>query len=134
MTRHRRRTELQSRRVFRPLGEQLDSRMLLSGFVEVVQSTGAGTGGLPLADAIDRINVNPDTTSLNKIVFNIPTTDPGYDPANGTFTTTLSTALPNIVRPVFIDGTSESKFLGQFALIVVNGSKLNAPADGLTLD
>src|SRR5262249_50728072 len=81
----------------------------------------------------NRINGNPDTTSLNKIVFNISTTDPGYDPAKGTFTTILSTALPDIMRPVFIDGTSESKFLSQFALIVVSGSKLNVPAAGLTL-
>jgi hypothetical protein len=124
---------LQSRRVFRPLGEQLDSRILLSGFVEVVRSTGSGTEGLTLAQAINRIDLNPDTTSLNTIVFHIPTTDPGYDPAKGTFTTTLSNALPNITRPVFIDGTSESKFLGQFALIVVSGRKLNVPADGLTL-
>src|SRR5262249_54239969 len=134
MTRHRRTTELQSRRIFRPLGEQLDSRMLLSGFFEVVESTVAGTAGQTLEQAINRINANPNTTSLNKIVFNIPTTDPGYDPAKGTFTTTLSTALPDIIRPVFIDGTSESKFLGQIALVVINGSKLNTPADGLTLD
>jgi hypothetical protein len=108
--------------------------MLLSGFFEVVQSTGSGTAGLTLAQAINRIDGNPDTTSLNTVVFHIPTTDPGYDPAKGTFTTTLPNALPDIMRPVFIDGTSESKFLGQFALIVVSGSKLNAPADGLTLD
>ena len=54
---------MQDRRAFRPWGERLDSRMLLSGLLEIVTTTlDVPTIGGTLRDAINRIDSNPDTT------------------------------------------------------------------------
>ena len=58
----------------------------------------------------------------NSIVFNIPKSDPGYNPSTGTFTISPFTELPQITKPVLIDGTTESSFLGQPALVRIDGN------------
>lgn len=59
----------------------------------------SGTGSL--RDAINNL-----AAGSNTIQFDIPTTDPGYDAANGTWTITPATDLPMIVNPVTITGYS----------------------------
>jgi hypothetical protein len=109
--------------------------MLLTGLMEVVTTTvDLPSIGGTLQDAINRIDSNPDMSSLNSIDFQIPTTDPGYNPANGTFTFSLQSVLPPITNPAFVDGTTEATFLGQPALVVIDGQGIKAPADGLDLE
>jgi hypothetical protein len=110
--------------------------MLLSGLLEVVTTTlDVQSLDGTLRGAINRIDANPDTTSLNTIIFQVPTTDPNYNPANGTFTIRLDDiALPPITNPAFVDGTTEASFIGQPALVVINGQDVLAPADGLDLE
>lgn len=135
MTQRKRRTELQDRRAFRPGGERLDLRMLLTGLLEIVTTTlDVPTIGGTLRDAIDQIDLNPDTTSLNSIVFQIPATDPGYNPADETLTISLQSALPPITNPAFVDGTTEAEFIGRPAIVVIDGQGVTAPADGLDLE
>ena len=125
---------MQDRRTYRPWGERLDSRMLLSGLLEFVTTTLdvpslSGT----LRDAINRIDSNPDTTSVNSIVFHVPTTDPGFNPAAGTVTFSLDSALPPITNPALVDGTTEATFIGRPAQVVIDGSDVPPGFDGLDL-
>ena len=127
---------MQNRRAYRPWGERLDSRMLLSGLMEIVTTT-VDVPSLVAHSGMQStaIDTNPDTTSLNSIVFQIPTTDPNYNPAKGTFTISPDDiALPPITNPTFVDGTTEASFIGQPALVVIDGQGVQAPADGLDLD
>jgi hypothetical protein len=48
-----------------------------------------------------------DAAPGDKIVFNIPTGAPGYDPATGTFTITLMSGHLAIAKNLTIDGTGE---------------------------
>ena len=127
--RHRK-TDRKKHREFGPWGERLDSRVLLTGFTAFVTTTldVAPVGGT-LRDAI--LAVDSSTTTSNSIVFNIPKSDPGYNPATGTFTISPVTELPQITNPVLIDGTTESSFLGEPALVEINGTRIKGPADGL---
>jgi len=75
----------------------------------------------------------PIPTPPYPITFNIPTSDPGYNPTTQTFTIGLTTALPAISTPVTIDGTTESQFLGQTAYIAIDGSTISGAANGLHL-
>ena len=88
--------------------------------------------GTTLQDAINQVDSNSDTTSVNSIVFQIPTTDPGYNPVNRTFTISLAPdgdPLPPITNPTFVDGTTEKP-----AIVVIDGQGVPAPADGLDLE
>ena len=134
MTQRKRRTVSQDRRAFRPWGELLDLRILLAGMIEMVTTTmNVTTSGLTLSDAITAINSNSDTTSLNSIVFQIPVSDPGYNPVDGTFTFSLQNPLPAIRNPTFVDGTTEASVV-QPAQLVIDGTGVPAGFDGLDLD
>lgn len=63
-----------------------------------VCETAPGNGVCTLRAAIQEANTHPGVT----INFNIPTTDPGY--SDGTWTITLSTALPDVSASVTISG------------------------------
>ncbi|MCI0488639.1 MAG: right-handed parallel beta-helix repeat-containing protein [Blastocatellia bacterium] len=59
------------------------------------------------------------------IVFNIPTTDPGYDPATNTWTMSPQTPLPNVSVPgTAIDGKTQPGFKDK-PVIVIDGSRLS---------
>ena len=132
MTHRNARNDRKTRWLLQPWGERLDSRTLLS-VTAVVTSTfdGPGTGGGTLRDAIMLVDSSPG--SPDSIVFEIPKTDPGYNPANGTFTIHPQTELPQITSPVVLDGTTEATFLGEPALVVIDGKDIKGPANGLTL-
>ncbi len=119
-------------RVFAPWGEGLESRVLLAGFTAVVDNTSDSplVGGT-LRDAIMAVDLS--TTTPNSIVFNIPKSDPGYNPSTGTFTISPLSELPQITNSALIDGTSESTFLGEPALVLIDGSEIKGTADGLTV-
>ena len=130
MTRRHARNDRKTRAALEPRGERLDARELLSGVTAVVTNTlDVVTVGGTLRDAIAEVDASPSPS--NSIVFDIPKSDPGYNPANGTFTINLVSALPDITNQVLLDGTSESTFLGEPALVVIDGAGIKGPADGL---
>lgn len=93
-----------------------------------IQDSGLGS----LRDAIIFANSlgGPQT-----VVFNIPTTDPGF--AGGVFTIRPQSDLPVLVNGVTIDGTSQTAFTGDTnplgPEVVLNGS-MQPSGDGLRLD
>ncbi|MFM6517989.1 MAG: beta strand repeat-containing protein, partial [Microcystis panniformis] len=64
-------------------------------------------GVTTLRAAIEEANASAGTQT---IVFNIPTTDPGYNPTTGAFTIKPLSALPIISDAVVIDGTTQPGF------------------------
>ena len=125
MTQRNRRNLSPGGRGFKAWGEGLDTRILLSGITVVVDTTSdtpAAFAGMTLREAIEDVDTMGNPTSPNSILFQIPKSDPGYNPANGTFTISPMEGLPPITKPVLLDGTSESTFLGEPALVVIDGS------------
>ena len=70
-------------------------------------STTAGDHKCTVREAINNANSNSDTTGgdcaagsgADTITFNIPTTDPGFNPTTGVVTITLGATLPNVISP-----------------------------------
>src|SRR5262245_49421830 len=83
----------------RPLAlEPLESRRLLTTYtVSNTQDSGAGS----LRQAI--LNANADSVADN-IGFDIPSSDPNFDPVTQDWTITLQSALPAVTNTVDIDG------------------------------
>jgi hypothetical protein len=132
MAQRYRKTDRKSGRGLEPRGERLDSRVLLTGVTAVVVTTlDVPVIGGTLRDAI--LAVDASTSTANTIIFNIPKSDPGYNPSTGTFAISPQSELPQITSPVLIDGTSESTFLGEPALVVIDGNEIKGTADGLTV-
>jgi large repetitive protein len=133
MTRRNARNDRKTQGGSQPWGERLDKRTLLSGITAIVTTTKDTPGfvGVTLREAILEVNANP--SPANSIIFEILKSDPGYNRANGTFTISLTSELPQITSPVLIDGTTESAFIGGPALVVIDGAEIKGPADGLTL-
>lgn len=69
----------------------------------VVVDTTADSGFGSLRQAISDVNASIDTV----ITFNIPQSDPGFNPTTGTWKIVPQSALPPITKPVFIDGTTQ---------------------------
>jgi hypothetical protein len=95
----------------------------------------ADTGSGSLRAAIEFANANPSTT----ISFNIPTSDPNYVSADGTFVIQPQTPLPTITAAnTFVDGLSEYEYRfgwrnDNAQLIIIDGTRAGAAANGLTL-
>ncbi len=108
---------------FQPEINGLEKRMMLSQFT-VTNTNDSGTGSLRQAI------VNSDSSALgpNTIDFDIPTTDPGY--ADGIWTITPVTSLPNITKPVDIDATTQSGYAGT-PLIDIDGTHAGSGANGV---
>ncbi|MCD8535958.1 MAG: DUF11 domain-containing protein [Verrucomicrobia bacterium] len=68
----------------------------------VTNTSDSGPGSLREALSFARINPGPDT-----ITFNIPTSDTGYDPAEGVWTISPQSPMPILNHPVVIDGLSQ---------------------------
>ncbi len=105
----------------------------ISSIGNLITSPGAD-GFISLREAITAAN---NTNGLDEIHFNIPTTDPGYmaDPGNPalplSYTITPASALPIIVDPVMLDGTTQPDYTGVL-IVQLDGS--SAPgASGLVL-
>jgi parallel beta-helix repeat protein len=92
----------------------------------VVTST-ADSGAGSLRQAILNANASSSTAT---IVFNIPTSDSGYNASTGTWTIAPLSALPVLTAPVIIDGTSQPGYKGT-PLIVLSGASAGSNAVGL---
>jgi len=84
----------------------------------VSNTNDSGPGSLRAA--IEFANSNPDTTTIE---FDIPTTDPNYDPATGAFTIRPLSELPEITEPVVIDGTSQPGYAGKPIIELTGNNK-----------
>ncbi len=104
--------------------ELLEDRKLLSVLtVTDTGDSGSDTGSLRFA----LLNAqNGDT-----IDFDIPTTDPGYVPATGSWTIKPASPLPAITNSIFIDGFSQPGYSGT-PVIKLSGSNAGT-ASGLTI-
>ena len=105
----------------------------MAGLTAIVNTTFDNADVASLRTAIEEVDTEGSATEVNSIIFNIPTTDSGYDPTTKTFTSDLTGELPAVTVPVTIDGTSESAFLGATASVNIVGSGITGSADGLTL-
>ncbi len=72
------------------------------------------------------------TTGKENAVFMLVNTDPHYDTTGKYWRINLSSSLPNITAPVVLDSALQSGFTGT-PLLEIDGSKLSASTDGLTL-
>ncbi len=104
----------------------------------VTNTNDSGFGSL--RQAIE--NVNADTTdsisSLDTIIFQIPTSDPHYNATTGVWTIQLAMLMDTIVKPILIDATTQPGYYEQAALnpaappvVEIAGNDLSG--DGLTL-
>ena len=95
-------------------------------------------GAIALREAMLAANTTPiSSTGTITIAFDIPTSDPGYDPGSTTWTIRLgTTALPPLARGwVTIDGTTQPGG-GDHPPIVLDGYNVNEPpglSNGLTI-
>src|SRR5262249_16574703 len=121
------------RRSFRPGLQALEERQLLT---TCLVTTTADNGAGSLRQAILAANNSGD-----KIVFVIPTTDPGYNSTTGAYTIQPKTPLPAVGTPVTIDGYTEpgaavntaAAFDNASLKIVLDGSLLSGGGNGLPL-
>jgi hypothetical protein len=74
--------------------------------VTTTNASGAGS----LEQAISSANANNNTSTIDTIKFNIPTTDPGFGLTTpGVFTISSTSAQSQITEPLTIDGYSQGK-------------------------
>jgi titin len=85
---------------------------------DLVVSNTQNDGSGSLRNAIAYANAHP---GLDVIEFNIPLSDPGYDPLTGGFAIRLSESLPAITEAVVIDATLQPSYAGT-PLIELDGS------------
>ena len=89
----------------------------------------AGDTECTLRAAIQEANAFAGGDTIN---FNIPTTEPGYSAAPLSYTIQPTTALPTIVNPVVVDGSTQPDFPGT-PIIVLDGLFAGATAHGLVI-
>jgi hypothetical protein len=87
------------------------------------------SGETTLRDAITTANLD---AALDYVYFDVPTSDAHFDAVTKRWTIPLESALPDVTRPVVIDGTTQP---GTAATprIIVDGSNVSGSKDGLTL-
>ncbi len=128
----------------RPQLELLESRLAPATITVTTKADDLtpNDGSVSLREAITALNAgndlgDPDITAQNPgtfgtndtINFNIPGTSPFQINVGGS-ASAPSIPLPNIVKPMQIDGTTQSGLSGP-PLVVVNGSSAGANANGL---
>src|SRR5262245_45165243 len=121
------------RRPFRPGVEALEERQLLSNWV-VTTALDNGDNNNPTQGSLREAILLADTFGAagDRIVFAIPTTDPGYNSTTGAFTIQPPTALPDVTKPLTIDGYTQpgaavntaANFDNASLKIVLDGSQL----------
>lgn len=86
--------------------ERLEARLVMSTFVV---STGADSGAGSLRQAILDANAHfNDGGVADRIEFNIPTTNPAYQPSTATFRVAVGASdLPTITDPAVVDGYTQ---------------------------
>ena len=102
-----------------------------AGYLVVSNTSDAGPGSLREALILANANGRPDG-----VIFDIPTTDPGYDPDRGVWTISPLSQLPVITdSSLVIDGFSQSISVGDLNSdgpeIELNGSLAGTPVHGL---
>ena len=102
-----------------------------------VVTTTADEGAGSLRAAIEAANAAP-SDEPQCIVFQIPTADPGFDAATGTWTIQPTSVLPHLSHDdLTLDGSSQTRFAGDTnpdgPEIVLDGSRLAAPGHGLVI-
>ncbi len=100
---------LQAQRPEPPAGYTVNSTANTSDSYLPDQSCDDGTGRCTLRAAIE--NANFANYFTQDILFNIPTTDPGYNAQTGSHTIGLSTALPDLADSVNINGPGGTKLI-----------------------
>lgn len=84
------------------------SSLVSANTYTVTNTSDAGAGSL--RQAIQNANIYPGSHIIN---FNIPTSDTGYNPAQGVWTIALASTLPLITHTgLLIDGTTQTVFAG----------------------
>ena len=95
---------------------------------ELLVTTTADSGPNSLRDALNLANIQATGSTIH---FAIPTTDPGFDPNQGTWTIQLLNPLPVLnVDGITIDGASQAVYTGmdnnpEGPEIVLNGSRIS---------
>jgi hypothetical protein len=92
-------------------------------------NTTADTGAGSLRQAISDADAAAGPSS---IIFNIPTSDPGYDPVAGTWSILPASALPALTQPVTLDAAIQPGY-STHPVIVLDGANAGAGVTGLTL-
>ena len=106
----------------------------------VTNTNNSGIGSLE--QAIGNVNADPNDsiTSPDRIQFQIPASDPGYNFTTGVWTITLDSPLSSINKPLIIDATTQPGYyalasldpnLPEAPLVQINGNGL--VGDGLVL-
>ncbi|NSW45807.1 MAG: T9SS type A sorting domain-containing protein [Bacteroidales bacterium] len=89
----------------------------------VTNTSDSGTGSLREAINSSNSNFVADT-----IIFNIPTSDLGYNPQTNTFTISINSLLPYLIGGnLFIDGTSQPGYSGLPKIAITTGNPLSVP-------
>ena len=105
--------------------------VVLKAFNSVYVVTNTSDGG---AGSLRQAIVDADNNAGNDlIVFNIPTSDPGYQHSTNTFTIAPLSTLPAITDTLTIDGRSQSGFAGT-PLVELTGTTAPPGSNGLVLD
>jgi len=93
-------------------------KSLIAGINSHVVTTTSNSGVGSLRQAI--INAN-SITSTDSIIFNIPLSDPGYDPIRGVFRIKVSGSLLNDINRngLVIDGFSQTRFTGNTNIAIL---------------
>src|SRR6516225_7903903 len=133
-------------RRFTPQLEQLECRLAPAVItVTTTADENALDGQVSLREAINSINAGADTSDVvanvtnpygtnDTIIFNIPQANPANpQPQTILVGSTGLGALPQLLKPVLIDGTAEPGFAGK-PLIVVNGANAGANANGFDVN
>ena len=118
--------------------EKLEERAMLAAFVvnSSLDVVDANDPWLTFPEAISLANNSPNVSQVDEIYFNIPESDPGFDPVTESFNIRLQTSLPPITESVLIDGFSQPGAAPNSAIvgidsqlkIVINGNHESNPA------
>jgi len=124
----------------------LASIQVSGSITDVVSNTndsGAGSLRQAILNADVPIQNGDGGPATSTITFDIPTTDPGFSSASGSWTITPATVLPTITNPVVIDGYTEAgaapnsngPWQSDHAVlnIVLDGASAGSSAIGLTV-
>jgi hypothetical protein len=130
------------RRPYRPGVEALEGRQLLSTWT-VTTTLDNGSNTSPTPGSLRQAILHADNLGAagDKIVFAIPTNDPGYNNTTGAFTIQPPTSLPAVSTPVTIDGYTQpgaapntaGAFDNAHLKIVLDGGFLPSGNNGLNI-
>ncbi len=109
-----------------------DAIVTAAGGSYIVTNT-ADSGSGSLRAAIEAADASTGSFTID---FDIPASDPGYDPSTNFWTIAVASALPAVTESVTIDGYSQPGWtpIGGGPVILLNGSNAGPGSDGLDLE